>query len=401
MNEKLRTDNVLTFMLAGGYGSRLFPLTQIRSKPSVPFGADYRIVDFSLSNCVNSYFRKIYVLTQYKSQSLTEHIMDGWNFLSSTLGEFISIVPPQLRTGEKWYQGTADAIFQNINLLDVRRPDYVLIVSADHLYRMDYRDMLKFHIENKADITISALEVSKEEAKGFGVMATDENNRIIEFQEKPQNPKTIPGKPNTAYASMGIYIFSTRSLVKYLSKDAKTDSAHDFGKNIIPNMLKNNERLFAYSFSNDSVGDGYWKDVGTLESYFKASMDIIEGKFNLDKKEWPIYTYNKRAMPSIIDTAELKGALISKGCRIKAQSLSKVLISGGVEISQGVEIENSIIFDDVKIGKNVKIKNAIIDKNVVIKDNIRIGYDIHEDKKRFVVTQNGLVVIPKNMEVIE
>ena len=401
MNEKLRTDNVLTFMLAGGYGSRLFPLTQIRSKPSVPFGADYRIVDFSLSNCVNSYFRKIYVLTQYKSQSLTEHIMDGWNFLSSTLGEFISIVPPQLRTGEKWYQGTADAIFQNINLLDVRRPDYVLIVSADHLYRMDYRDMLKFHIENKADITISALEVSKEEAKGFGVMATDENNRIIEFQEKPQNPKTIPGKPNTAYASMGIYIFSTRSLVKYLSKDAKTDSAHDFGKNIIPNMLKNNERLFAYSFSNDSVGDGYWKDVGTLESYFKASMDIIEGKFNLDKKEWPIYTYNKRAMPSIIDTAELKGALISKGCRIKAQSLSKVLISGGVEISQGVEIENSIIFDDVKIGKNVKIKNAIIDKNVVIKDNISIGYDIHEDKKRFVVTQNGLVVIPKNMEVIE
>ena len=399
--DNLRTDNVLTFMLAGGYGSRLFPLTQIRSKPSVPFGANYRIVDFSLSNCINSHFRKIYVLTQYKSQSLTEHIMDGWSFLSSELGEFISIVPPQLRTGEKWYQGTADAIFQNINLLDVRKPDYVLIVSADHLYRMDYRKMLMAHIENNADITIAALEVPKEEAKGFGVMATDKNNRIIEFQEKPENPKTIPGRDDTSYASMGIYIFSTKVLVKYLSKDAKTNSSHDFGKNIIPDMLKNNERLFAYSFSNDKVGKGYWRDVGTLDSYFKSSMDIIDKNFNLDDKSWPIYTYSKRGVPSIIDCKDITETLISHSCEIQAKRVNRVLISSGVKISENAVVENSIIFDDVEIGKNVMIKNAIIDKNVKIKEGIKIGYNIDDDKKRFVVTENGLVVIPKNMEVIE
>ncbi len=401
MHHNLRTDNVLTFMLAGGYGSRLFPLTQIRSKPSVPFGGQYRIVDFSLSNCINSNFRKVYVLTQYKSQSLTEHIMDGWNFLSSELGEFISIVPPQLRASDKWYQGTADAIYQNINLLDVRKPDYVLIVSADHLYRMDYRDMLQAHIENKADITIAALEVPKEEAKGFGVIGADKDNKIIEFQEKPDNPNTIPGKEDTSYASMGIYIFSTKALVKYLSKDAKTDSNHDFGKNIIPAMLENNENLFAYSFTNDIVGDGYWKDVGTLDSYFNSSMDIINGNFNLNKPDWPIYSYSKRGVPSIINSLNISNTVISNSCNIKAKDLDRVLISNGVVMEEGVSVENSIIFDDVKIGKDVRIKNAIIDKNVTIKAGIQIGYNEAEDKKRFLVTENGLVVVPKNMEVIE
>jgi len=401
MQNYLRTDNVLTFMLAGGYGSRLFPLTQIRSKPSVPFGAQYRIVDFSLSNCINSNFRKVYVLTQYKSQSLTEHIMDGWSFLSSELGEFISIVPPQLRASDKWYQGTADAIYQNINLLDVRKPDYVLIVSADHLYRMDYREMLEAHINNNADITIAALEVPKEEAKGFGVMGADEANRIIEFQEKPDNPNTIPGRPDTSYASMGIYIFSTNSLVKYLSKDAKTNSSHDFGKNIIPAMLENKERLFAYSFTNDSVGDSYWKDVGTLDSYFNSSMDIIKGNFKLNKPEWPIYTYSKRGVPSIINCKNISKTVVSHSCNIEAKELNKVLISSGVKMEEGVIIDNSIILEDVKIEKDVRIKNAIIDKNVIIKAGIQIGYNEAEDKKRFLVTENGLVVVPKNMDVIE
>jgi glucose-1-phosphate adenylyltransferase len=388
-------------MLAGGYGSRLFPLTQIRSKPSVPFGSRYRIVDFSLSNCINSNFRKIYVLTQYKSQSLTEHIMDGWSFLSSELGEFVSIVPPQLRTSDKWYQGTADAIYQNINLLDVRRPDYVLIVSADHLYRMDYRQMLDVHIKNKADITIAALEVPKKEARDFGVIGADSNNKIIEFQEKPENPNTIPGKDDTSYASMGIYIFSTESLVKYLSKDAKTNSAHDFGKNIIPEMLADDKRLFAYSFTNDTVGDAYWKDVGTLDSYFNSSMDIINGKFKLNKPEWPIYTYTKRGVPSHINSLNISKTIISDSCNINAKELDRVLISSGVDIEEGVSVVNSIIFDDVKIEKDVRIKNAIIDKNVVIRSGIQIGYNEVEDKKRFLVTENGLVVVPKNMEVIE
>jgi glucose-1-phosphate adenylyltransferase len=383
-------------MLAGGYGSRLFPLTQVRSKPAVPFAGTYRIVDFSLSNCVNSGFRKIYVLTQYKSQSLTEHIMNGWSFLSRDLGEFISIVPPQLRNSDKWYQGTADAIFQNINLLDVRRPKYVLIVSADHIYNMDYQKMLKFHIEKGADLTIAALEVSKEDAKGFGVIGVDDKDKIIEFQEKPENPNTLPNNPDISYASMGIYIFSTEALVRALSKDAKKDSSHDFGKNIIPNMLTENKSLSAYSFTTDEIGKGYWKDVGTTDSYFKASMDILDGTFEIDNKRWPIYTDRKIGLSSKISLEKIKSSSFSHSCNIDAKELENSIISNNVSMESGVSVKNSIIFENVKLGKEVRIKNTIIDKNCEIKDGIQIGYNKEEDKKRFIITDKGIIVVPKD-----
>ena len=391
----ITSKELLTFMLAGGYGSRLFPLTQVRSKPSVPFGGGYRIVDFSLSNCINSGFRKIYVLTQYKSQSLTEHIMDGWSFLSRDLGEFISIVPPQLRNSDKWYQGTADAIFQNINLLDVRRPKYVLIVSADHIYNMDYKKMLEFHIEKGADLTIAALEVSKEEAKGFGVIGVNDKDQIIEFQEKPENPNTLPDNPEISYASMGIYIFSTEALVRGLSKDAKQDSSHDFGKNIIPNMLDEKKSLYAYSFTTDEIGKGYWKDVGTTDSYFKASMDILDGTFEIDNEKWPIYTDRKIGKPTKLSSEKLLDVSVSHSCNINASILEKTIISNNVIIEKDSSVKNSIIFENVKIGKDVRIKNAIIDKGCIIKDGMQIGYNKEEDKKHYIITDNGVVVIPK------
>ncbi len=400
-------NSVLTLLLAGGSGTRLFPLTQIRSKPSVPFGSKYRIIDFTLSNCINSNLRKIYVFTQYKSQSLTEHLTDGWNFLTSELGEFISVVPPQLRLSNKWYQGTADAIFQNLNLLDVRKPKYVLIVSADHIYRMDYMRMLSYHIQNKADLTIAALEVPKEEATDFGVMSTDDSGRIVEFQEKPKDPKTIPGKPDISYASMGIYIFSTEALIKSVVKDAKLNTNHDFGKNVIPSMLEDGYNLFAYSFVQDPVGNGYWRDVGTLDSYFQSSMDSISGVFKLEDPNWPIHTYTGIGTPTKIavtkgefgETSFISDVLFGQSCVIEGRKLYKALLSNGVKVKKGAEIENSILFDNVVVGEYSRIKNAIIDKNVVIENGVQIGYNLEEDKKRFVVTEAGIVVIPKDTVV--
>ncbi|MBN2695082.1 glucose-1-phosphate adenylyltransferase [bacterium] len=397
-------NSVLTLLLAGGSGTRLFPLTQIRSKPSVPFAGRYRIIDFTLSNCINSNLRRIYVFTQYKSQSLTEHLMDGWNFLSTELEEFISVVPPQLRLSNKWYQGTADAIFQNLNLLDVRRPEYVLIVSADHIYRMDYMRMLYYHIEKGADLTIAALEVPKEEATGFGVMGTDASGAIREFQEKPQNPKTIPGKPDTSFASMGIYIFKTEALIKAVVKDAKLNTDHDFGKNVIPSMLEDGYNLFAYSYVSDPVGKGYWRDVGTLDSYFQASMDALDDVFPLENPYWPIHTYNSLGVPTKIasnknpdgSTNIISDTLISHSCNIKAKKLYRSILSSGVKIEEGAEVENSILFENVVVGKEARIRNVIIDKNVVIEPGVQIGYNLTEDRKRFVVSEDGLIVIPKN-----
>lgn len=399
--------DVLTLLLAGGSGTRLSPLTQIRSKPSVPFGSNYRIIDFALSNCINSNLRRIYVFTQYKSQSLTEHLMDGWSFLSPELEEFISVVPPQLRLSNKWYQGTADAIFQNLNLLDVRKPKYVLIVSADHIYRMNYQRMLAHHIESGSDLTIAALEVPIKDAKEFGVIGTDDAGYITKFQEKPENPDTIPGKPELSYASMGVYIFNTEALIKGVIKDAKLDTTHDFGKNIIPDMLENGCKISAYSFSNDPIDTGYWRDVGTLDSYYQASMDLLDGTFSMNHPSWPTHTFTGYGVPSRICRSQnedgsqnfIADTLISHSCTIEAKNLYKSLISRDVTIKHGATIENSILFDNVTIGKDARIRNAIIDKNVIIEDGVQIGFNLTEDKKRFIVTENGIVVVPKDQHV--
>jgi len=394
--------NVITFILAGGKGERLYPLTKDRAKPAVPFGGTYRIIDFSLSNAVNSGFKRIYILTQYKSFSLQRHIREGWNILSRELGEFIEVVPAQQRISEDWYLGTADAIFQNLYILEREKPEYVLILSGDHVYKMDYTKMLNFHIQKNADLTISVFEVNKEEASRFGVLKVDNEYRVIDFVEKPQIPFTLPGNPSISLISMGIYIFNTEILVKRLIEDAKKiDSSHDFGKDVIPSMIKR-DRVFAYRFiEEDKRESRYWRDIGTIEAYYNANMELLEIDpiLNLYDENWPIMTYKPQSPPAKIvflgRNIEILNSLISDGCIISGSSIYNSVISPSVKIEKGSEIFDSIIMNNVYIGENCKIKRTIIDKNVIIPDNSVIGYNIEEDKKRFFVTETGIVVIPR------
>jgi glucose-1-phosphate adenylyltransferase len=394
--------NVITFILAGGKGERLYPLTKDRAKPAVPFGGTYRIIDFSLSNAVNSGFKRIYILTQYKSFSLQRHIREGWNILSRELGEFIEVVPAQQRISEDWYLGTADAIFQNLYILEREKPEYVLILSGDHVYKMDYTKMLNFHIQNKADLTISVFEVNKEEASRFGVLKVDNEYRVIDFVEKPQIPFTLPENPSISLISMGIYIFNTEILVKRLIEDAKKIySSHDFGKDVIPSMIKR-DRMFAYRFiEEDKRESRYWRDIGTIEAYYNANMELLEIDpiLNLYDENWPIMTYKPQSPPAKIvflgRNIEILNSLISDGCIISGSSIYNSVISPSVKIEKGSEIFDSIIMNNVYIGENCKIKRTIIDKNVIIPNNSVIGYNIEEDKKKFFVTETGIVVIPR------
>lgn len=394
--------NVITFILAGGKGERLYPLTKDRAKPAVPFGGTYRIIDFSLSNAVNSGFKRIYILTQYKSFSLQRHIREGWNILSRELGEFIEVVPAQQRISEDWYLGTADAIFQNLYILEREKPEYVLILSGDHVYKMDYTKMLNFHIQKNADLTISVFEVNKEEASRFGVLKVDNEYRVIDFVEKPQIPFTLPENPSISLISMGIYIFNTEILVKRLIEDAKKiDSSHDFGKDVIPSMIKR-DRVFAYRFiEEDKRESRYWRDIGTIEAYYNANMELLEINpiLNLYDENWPIMTYKPQSPPAKIvflgKNIEILNSLISDGCIISGSSIYNSVISPSVKIEKGSEIFDSIIMNNVYIGENCKIKRTIIDKNVIIPDNSVIGYNIEEDKKKFFVTETGIVVIPR------
>jgi len=398
--------NIITFVLAGGKGERLYPLTKDRAKPAVPFGGSYRIIDFTLSNAVNSGLRKIYILTQYKSFSLQRHIREGWNILSKELGEFIEVVPAQQRMGEDWYLGTADSIFQNIYILEQEKPEYVLILSGDHVYKMDYSKMIEFHIEKKADLTISTFEVPKEEANRFGVLKIDENSRIVDFVEKPSIPFTLPSNPSISLISMGIYIFNVEILVKRLIEDAKRiDSSHDFGKDIIPRMIKK-DNVFAYRFIDEKNKESkYWKDIGTIEAYYQANMELLEIEpiLNLYDKNWPIMTYKPQLPPAKIvflgKNIEILNSMISDGCIISGSSIYNSVISPNVKIEKWTEIFDSIIMNNVFIGENCKIKRAIIDKNVIISDGTVIGYDLNEDRKKFYVSESGIVVIPRGMKV--
>jgi glucose-1-phosphate adenylyltransferase len=395
--------NVLAMVLAGGRGERLYPLTRDRAKPAVPFGAIYRIIDFTLSNCLHSDIRRIYALTQYKSISLERHIQLGWNILSAPLGEFVGVISAQQRINEQWYQGTADAIYQNIYTLQEERPDLLLILSGDHIYKMDYRKMIAYHLEGAADLTVAAIRIDRKYSREFGVIEVDRDWRIIGFQEKPETPKTIPGDSEGILASMGVYVFTTEILVKRLIEDARSDSTHDFGRDLIPTMI-GKDRVLAFDFrQGDRGGTGYWRDVGTIDAYFDANMDLVSvtPQLNLYDPQWPILTYQPTYPPAKTVLAEegrvgtAINSIISNGCIISGGSVKQSILSPKVMVHSYAEVEDSILLEGVDIGRYAKIRTTIIDKGVRIPEGLEIGYDLDQDGKRFTVTGSGIVVVPK------
>ncbi len=401
-----RSRKISTFVMAGGKGERLYPLTKDRAKPAVGFGGVYRIIDYTLSNCINSGIRRINVLTQYKSISLARHLKMGWNIFPSELTEYIDVIPAQQRYGDHWYRGTADAVYQNIYTIEREDPDYILILAGDHVYKMDYRKMLRYHIDKKAEVTVGVVEMPKTESRHFGVVQVDEENQIVKFQEKPLDPITIPGRPNSIFASMGIYIFNKKALFGELIPDAEKDSDHDFGKNILPQMLET-RRLFAYGFVDENRGKTpYWRDIGTLDAFYEASMDLVSVSptFNLYDKRWPLRTYQPQFPPAkmvFADTGknarrgEALDSIISCGCIVSGGRVVRSVLSPQVRINSYSRVEESVLMESVNIGRYAKIKNAIIDKYVDIRPGTVIGYDPEEDRKRFTVTEKGVVVIPE------
>lgn len=402
--------NTTAVVLAGGKGTRLEPLTLDRAKPAVPFGGTYRIIDFVLSNAINSGLRRLLVLTQYKALSLDRHINLGWRqYFCSELGEFLDVVPPQQRIDEQWYQGTADAVYQNIFVIEKDRPEYVLVLAGDHIYKMNYLSMIEYHREMEADLTVGALTVDRESAKEFGVMQVDSQNRIIGFQEKPAEPQTMPGDDKHCFASMGIYVFTARFLFEQLCRDATDQvSHHDFGKNIIPSII-DNHRVFAFPFRDENrKRQAYWRDVGTIDAYYEANMDLVDVDplLNLYDQEWPIRTLQPNLPPpkfvfgsdgdpdrcgKAIDSIVCPGTIISGG------SVKGSVISTDVRVNSYATVEDSIIFQGVDIGRHARIRRAIIDKGVSIPGGMEIGYDLELDRRRgFSVSPNGIVVISKN-----
>ena len=400
--------NIVTFIMAGGKGERLYPLTRDRTKPAVPFGGIYRIIDVTLSNCINSGIRKIHVLIQYKCNSLIRHLRLGWNIFDAELGEYIDIVPAQMRVRESWYMGTADSIYQNLYFVEAEKPEYVLILAGDHIYKMNYGDMLDYHIAKKADCTVAVVEVDKKDASHFGIIEVDRDTRILGFEEKPKVPKTIPGDPKHVYASMGIYVFNTKVLKEELNTDAQNEeSKHDFGKNILPTMVAKKAKVFAYNFKDENKKEAqYWRDIGTLEAYYEANMDLVQVTpiFNLYDKDWPIRTYMEKCPPAKFifaggDDGNRVGvaydSMVSGGCIISGGKIERSILSPNVRVNSYSHVADSIIMEGVDIGRNAKIKQAIIDKDVTIPKGTEIGYDPEEDKKRFTVTESGLVVVAK------
>ena len=400
---------VLTLILAGGKGTRLEPLTRDRAKPAVPFGGAYRIIDFTLSNCINSGMRKILVMTQFKSASLDRHLNLGWRFLCRELNEYIDVLPPQQRVDENWYQGTADAVYQNIYSIEQARSDYIVILSGDHIYKMDYSDVLRDHIDSGAALTIGCIPCSLEEGREFGVMQVDQSRRIIEFQEKPRNPKPMPDDPTRCLASMGIYVFNTNFLFDELCRDATDEkSSHDFGKNIIPSLI-NTSLVRAYPFHDKNTGRSmYWRDVGTLDAFYEANMDLVavDPELNLYDRSWPLRTYVPQEPPPKFVFAQTAGVNPRSGHALDSLVCSGSILSGGtvrrsvvgynVRVNSWASVEDSILFDGVEIGRNCKIRRAIIDKRVRLPEGTQIGYDPDKDRQAgYTVTESGIVVIGK------
>ncbi len=404
--------SILAMILAGGKGERLHPLTIHRAKPAVPFAGIYRIIDFTLSNCINSGIRKIAVLPQYKSLSLDKHLRLAWNFFSGELNEYIISVPPQQRVGDKWYQGTADAIYQNIYMIEKDAPDHLMVLAGDHIYKMDYSEMFRFHRDRKADATVAAIEMPRAMASSFGVIEVNEDYRIIGFEEKPRNPKPIPGRADMAFASMGIYLFNTKKAIEHLEFDALRDTAHDFGKNIIPQMMKT-DSVYAYNFVDENrKAAKYWRDVGTIDAYWEANMDLVsvDPQLNLYDKAWPIRTYQSQNPPAkFVFAQEEKGgrlgialdSIVAHGCIISGGRVQNSVLSPNVRINSYSEVYDSILMENVEIGRHSRIRKAIIDKDVLIPPGTEIGYNLEQDRKRYHVTPSGIVVIGKGTEVCE
>jgi glucose-1-phosphate adenylyltransferase len=402
---------VLTFIMVGGKGERLLPLTKDRTKPAVPFGGIYRIIDFTLSNCINSGLRKIYLLSQYKSASLQRHIRLGWNFLPSELGQFIEMLPAQQRVGESWYLGTADALYQNLYTLEMDRPDEVLILAGDHIYKMNYYAMIDYHREQNADLTVGVVEINKDKSKHLGVVEVDAAGKFVGFQEKPAKPKTIIGKADKIYGSMGIYVFNNAVLEKELTEDSKSaKSAHDFGKDIIPQMLKKNMKIAVYNFRDENNKEAYWRDIGTIDAYYDANMGLIQVNpdFNLYDQDWPVRTYQEQYPPvkTVHSGEQEKGrvglvldSIVSEGCVVSGGRVQRSILSPNVRINSFSEVYDSILMEGVNVGRHAKIKRAIIDKDVSIPQGMVIGYDLDEDKKRFFVSDSGIVVVAKGTSI--
>lgn len=408
-------NDVLVMILAGGEGKRLYPLTRDRAKPAVPFGGRYRIIDFVINNFVNSGFYKIKILTQYKSDSLNKHITRGW-VLSPFLNQFVDLVPAQMRTDGAWYKGTADAIYQNLNQIDDEHAKYVCVFGGDHIYKMDVTQMLKYHKKRKADLTISAIPVPVSLAHEYGIIEVDEDWKLTGFVEKPQHkPKTIPGRDDYCLASMGNYIFNSSSLKKELVEDSKVaDSKHDFGKNIIPNMLKNGSKVFVYDFSKNEFAGmtkseaGYWRDVGTVDAYWQANMDLLSylPELNLYSESWPLRTFNYNYPPAkfIWEEGERVGtatnSMVSEGCIISGGSISRCVLSPKVRINSFTNVVDSILMENVNIGRHCEIRKAIIDKNVDIPAYAKIGVNREDDIARgFYVSDGGVTVVPKGAKL--
>ncbi len=400
MVQELRLQQTLTLILAGGQGERLKPLTVSRAKPAVPFGGAYRIIDFTLSNCIHSGLRKIHVLTQYQARSLEEHIRFGWNFLPRRLEQFINVRPPHHKGHGKWYQGTADAIYQNLDTIGEEDPANVMILSGDHVYKMDYRDMMRRHLEAGAHLTIGAVEVPKEEAHHFGVFEVDESGRVRAFQEKPTTDAAeIPGKPGWCLASMGIYIFKTGPMRRRLLEDAErgSSSSHDFGKDVIPRMVEEEEPVFVHAFQGVHGEYPYWRDVGTLDSYYEANRHLcaVETQIDLYDRQWPIYTLWHNDPPArTAGGAEVIDSLICNGSVVNGGSVARSLLSPRVNVESKAVVEDSILFGGVRVGEGSVVRRAIVDKWVQIPPGTQIGVDLDQDGDRFTVTPSGIVVIP-------
>jgi len=400
------TRNTLALVMAGGRGSRLKQLTQWHSKPAIPFGGKFRIIDFPLSNCINSDIRRIGVLTQYKAHSLIEHIQRGWGFLRGEFGEFVELLPAQQRVEDCWYQGTADAIYQNIDIIRNHAPDFVLILGGDHVYKMDYGPMLAHHVECGANLTIGCIEVSLEEARGFGVMSVAEDTRILSFEEKPEHPQHAPGKPDIALASMGIYVFNTAFLIEQLIHDADTKgSARDFGKDVIPEAMKD-QRTYAYAFrEKGGRHNAYWRDVGTVDAYWRANLELIgvTPELNLYDSHWPIWTYQEQLPPAkfVFDDDDRRGmavdSMVSGGCVVSGALVRHSLLFSNVRVNSFSRVEDSVVLPGAEIGRHCRIRKAVIDQGCLIPEGTVIGEDPVADAKRFHVTDGGVTLVVPDM----
>jgi len=404
------TRSTVAMLLAGGRGSRLGALTDWRAKPAVPFGGKFRIVDFALSNCVNSGVRRIGILTQYKAQSLIRHVQNGWGFLDGRLGEFVELMPAQQRVWTEWYRGTADAVFQNLDILRRHEPKYVLVLAGDHVYKMDYSKMIAEHVRRGADMTVACVEVPVEQANAFGVMGVDAALRVNAFQEKPANPTPMPGRPDAVLASMGIYVFNAPFLYEVLVRDADDkQSGHDFGKDIIPLLIARGYRVFAHQFAascvNMTKGRPYWRDVGTIDAYWEANMELVKitPDLNLYDANWPIWTFQVQLPPAkfVFDDDDRRGmavdSMVSGGCLISGSAVRRSLLFSNVRVNSYCTVEDAVVLPNVEIGRHCVLRRVVIDKACRLPPGMKIGVDLAEDRKRFQVTEKGIVLVTPEM----